>query len=235
MQIARVVVVNRSDRADRWAATRSELDRPDWPLPPPQRFTADEGDDPPPPAWWKSNRAAWGLLRSMVTVLDTARRDGIDNVLFLEDDVCFRWPLAPRLHEFLAAVPDDWDLIYLGGQHLGRGSPKPRRVNEHVLRGFHVHRNHAIVFRDRVLSTVVDHLTAPDFAHDRWHHTDHRLGKLQWTERVRVYTPHRWFSGQRASYSDILSAERPERYWDLPPRILAALAPATETATKNRG
>ena len=119
----RVLVLNLDRRPQRWEAFCARLEkRGDWPFPEPQRYSAVDGkeipsDDFPPSERWKSSPGARGCFLSHRQILGEVAA-GTENVLILEDDAFCVKGFGVKVAEFLAAVPDDWDQIYLGGQHL---------------------------------------------------------------------------------------------------------------------
>lgn len=149
-------------------------------------------------------------------MLHDAIRDGVERLLVLEDDVCFRAPLAQLVTAFVRAVPSEWDQLYLGGQHLGHRQTRPIAISPLVIRGFNINRSHAFVVRKRFLLPLHRHLT--DYAaHARRpkRHVDHRMGVLHGDERYGIYAPRRWIAGQCAGHSDLREARLGERFWDL--------------------
>lgn len=131
----RAVAINLARRPDRranlqarWAALGLDVEL--------QILTATDERDNPPPAWWRRSLPAgsWGCWDSHLRALASATSGPL---LVLEDDCVF----APGAADVLAGleVPDDWDLIHLGGQHLdlpvpaGPGLVRPvRMVRSHA-------------------------------------------------------------------------------------------------------
>jgi hypothetical protein len=211
----RVVVINLNRRPDRRERFEQHLSAVDWPFAPPQRVEAIDGRLHAPPPWWRAGRGAWGCHRTMVGILETALADGVERMLVLEDDVCFVSDLRERAARFLAAVPDDWDQIYLGGQHLVRRPARHTVVNAEVVRPFDVNRGHAFGVRRRFLAPLHRHL-ADLTEHARFPrlHVDHRMGQLHRTGRFEIYAPVRWLAGQVEGRSDISERWVPQRFWN---------------------
>ncbi len=173
--------------------------------------TAVPGDWCPAPAWWKAGNGAWGCLMSHVRVVQDAVMDGTEMLCVLEDDVCFHPQAKEMLDRLLREAPDDWDQIYLGGQHLKE--PLPVTGRPFVLRGVNVNRTHAFILRRRVFARYLQHvLHAPDYmAHGAWH-IDHQLGIAHERRDWNVYCPAWWLAGQDEGSSNISGRTNP-RYW----------------------
>jgi len=67
---------------------------------------------------WKKGPSTWGCLCSHRLVLEQAIDDGVDSLLILEDDVCFDEYFREGVEAFLSQVPEDWDGLMFGGQHV---------------------------------------------------------------------------------------------------------------------
>jgi hypothetical protein len=209
----RIYILNlpyKPDRRERLAAHLAEMD-----LFPEDRIhwvRALSGDWSPGPPWWKSGNGAWGCLMSHLHVVHHAIMDGIEDYLVLEDDVIFH----PRAKELLARLmqelPDDWDQVYLGGQHLKELEPVPGR--SFVLRGLNVNRTHAFMLRRKAFAAFQRHiLNAPDYiAHPGWH-IDHQLGTAHERRDWNVYCPAWWLCGQEEGDSNISGRVSPRMWW----------------------
>lgn len=198
----RVFVINLSRRPDRWQQFKAGLPL-DWPFGAPERVAGMDGSLVRAPDSWRSGDGAWGCYRSHLRIFETCLNERIESVLILEDDAICCDDFTRLTEVFLAHLPQDWSLLYLGGQHLDCGRALPLRVNEFVYRPFNVNRCHAYAIKGRdAIERVYHHL----LSHDRWdsrHHIDHRLGELQKDHYPGIYVPHQWLVQQRDGKSDI--------------------------------
>lgn len=209
----RVVVITLRERGDRWAQFMSGLPA-SWPFAPPLRFPALRPDSEEIPDWWTESSGAWGCFLSHRQVLRDAVRDGQESILVLEDDAIFVEEFSLRFREFLNALPEDWRVLYLGGQHLEWESGLPTKINSQVFRPYNVNRMHAYAIRTRsMMEQVLKHLDTIEPWEGR-HHIDHRLGDLQkQTKSLGFYVPSRWLVGQQGSVSDITGEELGTRFF----------------------
>ncbi|KLU02233.1 Glycosyl transferase, family 25 [Rhodopirellula islandica] len=210
----RVVVISLARSRDRLEAFYSQLPSP-WPFAPPSVMRAIDGKmvKPPPGYQAKPPAGSWGCFRSHYRVLEDALNDGLDSILIFEDDVAFVPEFAERAQTFFAALPADWEIIYLGGKHLHKEVQLPIHVNPEVYRPFNVHSAFAYGLRGRsTIEQVYEHINSPE-QWGRGHCIDHRLGEMHHTYPGGVYVPAKWLAGHRAGRSTIRSSENPDEFF----------------------
>ncbi len=193
----------------------------------PHHYPAVDSRLAKPPPWFSDacpDPGAWGCLRTHLRIWEDALSGSWDDVLVFEDDAIFCEGFAEKFARFMARVPDDWDQIYLGGQHLyaidqngdtrpGFSSP-PQVVNEYVLRCENANRTHAYAMRPAMMQAAIDTcaLLPPGMPTSRSYHVDFRLGSLHPTHKV--YAPTRWLVGQEHGKSDVLGGRKDhKRKW----------------------
>jgi hypothetical protein len=207
----RVVAINLDRRRDRWDAFCKDIASVGWPFRLPQRQSAVDGEAVGAPPWWKQSAGAWGCMMSHARIIEDCLREGVERVLILEDDAILVEGFAERVERFLDRVPDDWDQLYLGGQHL----KNPRRINELVYECVNVNRTHCHAMSRKFMSRFYRHiLNAQDYMTNPGHHIDHRLGALQETRTVKVFAPIAWLAGQREDKSDISGRTNATYFWN---------------------
>ena len=198
----RVYVINLPRRNERLDAFSKRIPA-DWPFRSPERYIAIDGGLATPPDWWKGGKGAWGCYKAHLRILEDCLNNEINSVLILEDDAVFVEGFVSKVHEFWNHLPDDWEMVYLGGQHIQEHLRLPRRVNDWVYRPFNVNRCHCYGLRGRrMLERAYKHLN--NFSN--WnvpHHVDHYLGELHKKTETGLYVPKEWLVAQSEGKSDI--------------------------------
>ncbi|HTW95250.1 MAG TPA: hypothetical protein VMD30_10675 [Tepidisphaeraceae bacterium] len=196
----RVVVVNLARRPQRMAEFWANLGS-DWPFARPQRFAAIDGAEVGVPAEWKRGAGAWGCMLSHRQIMRSAIADGIDSILVLEDDAVPVRGFGGLAGHFMRRVPDDWDCLMLGGQHLT--APKP--IIEGIVQCVCTHRTHAFAVRRRMMPGLLKFWeTVTD------DHCDIVLAACMGV--FKTYAPDPFLIGQSAGFSDVTRREEQLRF-----------------------
>jgi len=171
-------------------------------------FTAVDGADTGAPSEWKGTPGAWGCSRSHAAVIEQALADGTERLLVFEDDATFVPGFSGQLDRL--TVPEDCQMLYLGGEHLAEPLPGPPGL----VRGVNVNRTHAYGILGRpAMLTILEHLRWDPATWTAAHSIDHHLGILHEQGRVVVYAASPWLSGQAAGRSDVDGKTWPDRSW----------------------
>jgi len=208
----RVVVISlppRTDRRERLLANLTECGLAQenditW-------FDAVDGSQAEIPDWWKSGPGAWGCRFSQLEVIEQAQRDGLENVLIIEDDAVFHPRAGEWLDSTMPLLPDDWGQFFLGGQHL---APPIKTDEPKIVKGRSITRTHAYAVHRRAYQVITDHVR--DDEEYRKHpgmHIDHHMGACQTHGYWTAYAPSWWMAGQDEGRSNIAQTEFERRWW----------------------
>lgn len=220
-----VVCINLDRRPERWKQFQDAVPILGWLGI--DRYSAVDSRLCRPPPWYSAicpQPGAWGCLRTHLRIWEDALSGDWPDVLVFEDDAIFCDAFADKFSQFMANVPDDWEQIYLGGQHLEVEDHPPEAVNDHVLRCHNVNRTHAYAMRPSMIQAASDTcaLLPPGMPTRRSYHVDHRLGEMH--KNHKVYAPRQWLVGQEHGVSDVLGGTKDykQKWWNkFPVRELA--------------
>jgi len=198
----RVYVINLPRRTERWEAFSQKLPA-DWPFRLPERYAAIDGGLASPPDWWKDGGGAWGCYKAHLRILEDCLSNEINSVLILEDDAVCVEGFTEKVQAFWQHLPDDWEMVYLGGQHIQENLGLPRKINEWVYHPYNINRCHCYGLRGRrMLEMAYKHLNN-FFDWKVPHHVDHYLGELHKRIKTGLYVPKEWLVAQSEGKSDI--------------------------------
>lgn len=209
--------INLDRRPDRWQRFTSNVDSIEWGFPSIHRIPATDGWQPDTPQWWGAGGGAWGCFDSHRRILRSCVLENVQSVLIFEDDALLPLDFGERMGTFIQYLPDDWECIYLGGQHQHTHKHRPVQINPAVVRPYNVNRTHAYAFRGEGITKTLAYLEDfEDWSKYPKDHVDHRLGRLHESRGIQVYAPTDWIVGQAANKSDIDGRTHKDRFWDAP-------------------
>ena len=219
----KVFVISLPRRPERRQAFFERLPA-DWPFRKPVVFDAIDGGLVPRPGWWNGGDGGFGCYKSHLRILEDCLNQEIDSVFILEDDAVCVEGFGSQVRQFWKRLPDDWEMVYLGGQHTQEAEGLPRKVNEWVYRPFNVNRCHAWGLRGRTMIEKVYKFLHEYFTWPEPHHIDHRLGTFHKTAET-LYVPKEWLIAQAQGWSDIAGKEVALRLF---PGAVATLEPTLD-------
>jgi GR25 family glycosyltransferase involved in LPS biosynthesis len=159
--------------------------------------------------WFPAIDGGWrGCKASHVTLWQQAVSAG-RTLAVMEDDVCLLPRLTERLEGLLAEIPDDWDVLFLGGHPVGQ----PRWTGTTCARVPAVMWTHAYLARPEALAYSLDAIAELDAPLD-----------YAWAGRMaplRVYRAWPWLVGQEDGWSDVSHS------WAHGRNVLATAGPRT--------
>jgi len=153
-------------------------------------------------------------------ILESCYNQGVESYIVFEDDAVFRDGFDELFSQFVDCLPQDWEMLYLGGQLLHELNHRPKRFNAHCYVPYNVNRTHAFAVHSRGYEKLYQHLSAVPF-HDR-EHIDHHLGRIHESGQLKIFCPGKWLVGQDAGPSNISGNINDISFWMDPERLARA-------------
>lgn len=188
-----------------------------------------DGSRFPIPEKWRTSSGAFGCCLAHVfaqaRILSDAEYDDETPFFIMEDDAVFCDGFLEKLKALAPFVPDDYDVLYLGGEHLIGGRRAPKRVAEGVVRAYNVNRLHAYVATARALKKIFPRLlayatNAPQFYGPSGDETcfDYEVGRMTEEGVLTVYAASPFLVGQGGFGSDTYPGKASDthltRFWN---------------------
>ena len=141
-----------------------------------------------------------GCILSNIKCLSLAKENNWGTVLIFEDDVEFRPFASVLFKEWWKGVPEDWDMVYLGGNHFGcdsrlKNAPRIVPVTKHIYRTYHTLACHAFVIKNTMYDHMIENLNKLENTNDMVY------AQAQTKFNVYIFKPN--LAWQRAGFSDI--------------------------------
>ena len=181
--------VNLARRTDKWAECEREFAKHDLQV---ERFNAVDGNSIGYVG--RLPDGAIGNLLSHIEIIRKAKNNGRKNVLILEDDIEFDDDINDKFRERAVTVPDNWDLLYLGGNHNNQPMVKVAPFVRHIT---DTYATHAYSIRNTVYDLVLSELGKIDTEGDVI------MSRIQKQCNAYCFTPN--LAWQRAGISDVFN------------------------------
>jgi GR25 family glycosyltransferase involved in LPS biosynthesis len=153
-----VFVINLDRRPDRWDFITNQLKSVGIEA---ERVSGVDGDllDPHPKignGWNHKGQA--GCVLSHRKVINLAKSRGYKNILVIEDDNVFTRDFNTLFENYWKQVPENWDLLYFGGSHLGVLKP----VNINIGRCTKSFTTNMYAMKDTLFDTILNLIPETD-------------------------------------------------------------------------
>jgi glycosyl transferase family 25 len=152
----RVVCINLPHRTDRKINFLSQSKKYD--LGKFEFFNAINGNSLNNP--YRISNGNFGLILSNIEILKRAKEDNLKNILIIEDDCVFNDNIK-NIDSYLQLVPDDWNMIYLGGNHntWWNGTSEPVVINDKIIKLHYTFTTHFVVINSNIFDLVIEELS----------------------------------------------------------------------------
>jgi GR25 family glycosyltransferase involved in LPS biosynthesis len=190
----KIYCINLDDRKDRWESCQTKFNNYKLNV---ERISAIKGSDlnldwPP-----EIKEGAVGCSLSHLFAMKMAKHLNLNNYLVLEDDIEFDENFNEKFSEiYNNQVPNNWDMLYLGGQHFH--GMNLQQIAENVFKCEYTLTTHSFAVKNTVYDLFIDKLidiTKPCDVHFAQSHR---------TINAYVIVPHLTWQGE--SYSDVQNA-----------------------------
>lgn len=212
----KIYCVNLDKRIDRWEESKEQFEKHNLNV---DRFSAVDGSIMEGEEFEQFKKTGQlngvcdghiGCSFSHLQVVRSLKSDGLKNALVLEDDVQFDDELNKKLSSIMEQVPDNWDMLYFGGNHAANNPNSPGKlvkVTENIFKTTHCLTTHSYAIKNTVYDKIISCIngTAP---------IDTSYSRVQPYINCYVIRPH--LAWQRPSYSEIAGkfTDRPFLYKD---------------------
>jgi hypothetical protein len=100
------------------------------------------------------NSGQLGLVLSNLEIIKNAKKNKLNNVLIIEDDCNFSEQVLD-VKNYFDLLPDNWDMLYMGGNHnVHMGVTPPIVINEKVIKLHSTYSTHFVGLKCNVFDHV---------------------------------------------------------------------------------
>lgn len=116
-----------------------------------ERFSATNGtifDEVP-----KKLKGHIGCWDSHRRILERIKTEGLEYAVVMEDDVEFDKEFKEKIDHYVAQLPEDWDLFYMGGWNV---SKEIKKYSENLNVAEDIYTTHAYIIRDKFIPVLLE-------------------------------------------------------------------------------
>jgi GR25 family glycosyltransferase involved in LPS biosynthesis len=146
--VDKIFIINLDDKSSRYLFLKKQLDELGIVY---ERFQAIGGNSIDLGKFKSLKNGELGCLLSHISVLKIAEKNKLKSILILEDDAEFCENFHTKFEKYIKQVPEDWDMIYLGANHI----EIPKLIRRNVLRIIKSYTSHAIIIRNSVFKEII--------------------------------------------------------------------------------
>jgi glycosyl transferase family 25 len=192
------VCINLDRRPERWEAMKVNFER--LGVRSIERLSAVDGESIIVPERLSHLRPVdYACTLSHLTAVKKASDTGNPSVLIFEDDCLFDPAFEEKFPEYMRQVPEDWDMLFLGGYHF----ETPLPVSRNVVRARMTLTTHAYAVRQSIYTDFIELNENPPAIVDR--------NNTILQKKFNCYCCEPNLVGQLAGYSDLMGKEMPEK------------------------
>jgi GR25 family glycosyltransferase involved in LPS biosynthesis len=100
------------------------------------------------------NPGVIGLLQSNLKIIQDSKKNNYKKILIIEDD-CYFTEEVINIDSYFKELPDDWDLLYMGGNHnTNWGYSQPLKINDKIIKLHHTFTTHLVGINETMFNTI---------------------------------------------------------------------------------
>jgi GR25 family glycosyltransferase involved in LPS biosynthesis len=112
-----------------------------------------------------------GILLTHYNIIENAKNKNLDSILIFEDDVIFTDEIK-NINNIMSLIPNDWDFIYFGGNHVY--GDKPIKINDKILKLNNTVALHCVAIKNTVFDEILELLPKKEIQVDGYYSRLHK-------------------------------------------------------------
>jgi GR25 family glycosyltransferase involved in LPS biosynthesis len=136
-----------------------------------------------------------GLILTNIKILEISIQKNYNSILILEDDCKFE-PEILNIESYFKQLPEDWDMLYMGGNHnTHMGISPPTKINDKVIKLRNTYSTHLVGIKSKMFTIIKDLISKKNKPIDVFY------SELQ--NKFNVYSFYPAIAKQKEGFSDI--------------------------------
>lgn len=115
----------------------------------------------------KLKNGMFGLIMSYLKIYELSKNNDSDSLIIIEDDCVFSKEFCEKIEIFIEEVPNDWKLLYFGGNHnTHMNYTQPLKISENVIKLINTFSAHCIVLKKEIFNEIIEDLKKLNIEND---------------------------------------------------------------------
>lgn len=106
----------------------------------------------------KLSNGMLGLNHTYLKIYDEWSKEKNDTILIIEDDCVFLENFNKDLHLYMTNVPEDWDMVYFGGNHNYHMGSKTEQINSYCIKLNNTYTAHCVLLKSYVFEELIQNI-----------------------------------------------------------------------------
>ena len=99
---------------------------------------------------------AYGLVQTYLNIYENWNKN--ENIMLIEDDCIFVPDFKKKLEEYVNNLPENWEILYFGGNHNYHMGNKTEKINDFCIKLNNTYTTHCIMMRNYVFEEMIKSL-----------------------------------------------------------------------------
>ena len=106
----------------------------------------------------KLSNGMLGLNHTYLKIYNEWSNEKNDNILIIEDDCVFLENFNKELHLYMTNIPEDWDMVYFGGNHNYHMGSKTEQINSYCIKLNNTYTAHCVLLKSYVFEELIQNI-----------------------------------------------------------------------------
>jgi hypothetical protein len=139
----------RSDRLENFTNQVNKFDLGEF-----ERFSAYDGKRLNLSNQFNLKPGEIGIIMSNLDIIKDAKKNKYNSILIVEDDCVFNDEIV-NVDSFFNLLPDNWDMLYMGGNHnTHMGVTPPQKINDKIVKLHSTYSAHFVGIKSSVFDQI---------------------------------------------------------------------------------
>ena len=107
-----------------------------------------------------------GLNHTYLKIYNDWIKETPNDIIIIEDDCVFSDNFNQELFNYISNVPNDWDMLYFGGNHNYHVGSKTEKINDYCIKLNNTYTAHCVVLKNYVFEELINNLRSMEIEND---------------------------------------------------------------------